>query len=474
MAAGLLFRLRAQGPFRHGTGPGSRTELTFRSDALYSAVTLAMRQLGVLEEWVRDTVANPGGPAVVLTSCFPYHGATLYVAPPRSLWPPAPSTRVRWKSARFVPWEVVPSLLAGRPLEEDKWVVDPASDCLLAAEKRGLAEAPFRTATRVGLAVDRRNHGSSLPFTMHCVEFKDGAGLWCAARFPDGQMRNPWPDRLVAAFRLLADTGLGAGRSRGWGRFEIEETRESLPVEIDGTAPPAVAGECAWWLLSLYSPREQDGVNWRRGDYSLAVRGGRVESSANPGEQKKLVRMVEEGSVIFAAGRPVGAAPDVAPEGFPHPVYRSGLAFAVALPPRGQAVPAPPEERRPIAEVSRTIEPAPAPTPAPEPAEPSPAEEPAPTTPEPEPAVPTGSTAEAGIAVESAPEAQPAGPESAVDDAPTPEPVSPEKTTAEPADPESTRDDQPADKTGTAEPEQGIHPPPPDTNEGEPDDGGQS
>jgi hypothetical protein len=42
--------------------------------------------------------------------------------------------------------------------------------------------------------------------------------------------------------------------------------------------------------------------------------------------------MVEEGCVLAAATEPVGAAVDVAPDGFAHPVYRSGFALPVRLP----------------------------------------------------------------------------------------------------------------------------------------------
>jgi hypothetical protein len=42
--------------------------------------------------------------------------------------------------------------------------------------------------------------------------------------------------------------------------------------------------------------------------------------------------MVTEGSVLVARLEPNGAAVDVAPENFAHPVYRSGLALAVELP----------------------------------------------------------------------------------------------------------------------------------------------
>ena len=40
--------------------------------------------------------------------------------------------------------------------------------------------------------------------------------------------------------------------------------------------------------------------------------------------------MVTEGSVLFASAPPKGSAPDVAPEGCAHPVFRAG--FAVAIP----------------------------------------------------------------------------------------------------------------------------------------------
>jgi hypothetical protein len=64
----------------------------------------------------------------------------------------------------------------------------------------------------------------------------------------------------------------------------------------------------------------------------LIERGGRVESSAGSGALKKHVQMVAEGSVLYAGNALCGAAPDVAPEGFPHPVFRAGFALAIPLP----------------------------------------------------------------------------------------------------------------------------------------------
>jgi CRISPR/Cas system CSM-associated protein Csm4 (group 5 of RAMP superfamily) len=57
-----------------------------------------------------------------------------------------------------------------------------------------------------------------------------------------------------------------------------------------------------------------------------------VESDARWGDHKKQTRMVVEGSVLVAAAEPRGAADDVAPEGFPHPVYRSGFALTIPIP----------------------------------------------------------------------------------------------------------------------------------------------
>ena len=42
--------------------------------------------------------------------------------------------------------------------------------------------------------------------------------------------------------------------------------------------------------------------------------------------------MVAEGSVLYAASEPRGAAADVAPDGFAHPVFRAGFAVSIPLP----------------------------------------------------------------------------------------------------------------------------------------------
>ena len=78
--------------------------------------------------------------------------------------------------------------------------------------------------------------------------------------------------------------------------------------------------------------RADDAVDWKRGDYAITTRSGRVESDAGWGAAKRATRMITEGSVLVAPAEPRGSVSDVAPEGFPHPVYRAGYALAIPIP----------------------------------------------------------------------------------------------------------------------------------------------
>jgi CRISPR type III-A-associated RAMP protein Csm4 len=535
MNPGLVVKLRPSGPWRIGpdSGARNRVDVIYHSDSLYSAVTSAMARLGWLEEWL-DATARVGCSAVSFGSCFPFVDDTAYVVPPRTVWPPvsasARAVRIRWKSARFVPLTVVQSILAGKRLDENHWGVDGPSGCLVPIGRPG----PFRTAVRWSAAVDRLT-GVADRHSTACIEFRSGAGLWTVISYQDEAAEARWGDPVKAAFRLLADSGFGGERSRGWGRSETpefiagmlpdmilpltkhaamaaepEETLEATaavrapaeiapltvapaeppastpepetsepelaiepPLEVETpTVEPVVAdpaatensesaaelaieppleaetptveliaaaaaatensepatelaveppleaetptveaiaatelGESApelaiepsaeapvevempgaqspvaeppatepaepaapepvvatsdpaavapalepepvaqhappevvsptqpHWLLSVFTPASTDTVDWRRGNYTVLARGGRVESPAGSGGLKKQIQMVAEGSVIYAEAAPRGSAADVAPDGFAHPVFRAGFALAIPLP----------------------------------------------------------------------------------------------------------------------------------------------
>lgn len=352
MQPAVLIRLTPAGPWRYGPGDGggNRIDLMFRSDRVYSAITLAMRHLGFLEEWL-DVTARNSTSSVTFSSLFPYQSETLFVPPPLTLWPPPSSsvstaspaflTKLRWKAARFVPLTLVESILRGESILADQWIADPESGCLLRRDRP--STSPCRVVVRSSVSVDRMTHNTVRIDKSACVEFEASSGLWGLVRFADASAEATWNLRLQGAFRLLADTGFGAHRTRGWGqteepRFEQGEWPALLFPKLGrnlGNGSHTADqndGVSLYWLLSLYSPSAIDTIDWSGGNYEPTLRGGRVEGAVGSGVEKKPVRMISEGSVLAAPTEPAGVAVDVAPDAFAHPVYRSGLALALKLP----------------------------------------------------------------------------------------------------------------------------------------------
>ena len=224
----------------------------------------------MLDEWLNAT-AMAAEPAVSFSSCFPFLGDTEFIVPPRHLWPPPASSKIRWKGARFVPLSVVHSLVEGRPIAEDEWAVDPQSECLV----RVGAPGPFRVSVRPNAAVDRLGEAVSAHSTA-CLEFAPDAGLWLCVSFATEATVVRWKDAVLGALRLLMDSGFGGERSRGWGGVrEMTHTYGSALI----TDAWETSGETGWWMLSLFHPAENDAVDWQRGNYALVTRGGRIESA---------------------------------------------------------------------------------------------------------------------------------------------------------------------------------------------------
>jgi CRISPR type III-A-associated RAMP protein Csm4 len=345
--ASFAVRFRPLGPWRFGPDSGARdrVDLIYHSDAVFSAVCSAMSQLGLGEEWLEATARSEAAPAARFSSFYPFQGHTLLVVPPRSIWPPQEAAKIRYKGARFVPLPVVESLLAGKGIDENRWAVDGESECLIAHDA---GRGPFRIALRSNASVDRLDAGKVESHATACLEFAQNAGLWTVVQFADAAAQEKWEAPVRSAFLLLADSGFGGERSRGWGRSETPEWQHWTPPGMPPGTPPGMppaapeaaedSPEQAHWLLSLYLPSSDDLVDWKRGSYSTLTRRGRIESRARWGEIKAPTLMVAEGSVLLAAASHLrGEARDTAPAGFPHPVYRAGFAVTVPIPWRATA-----------------------------------------------------------------------------------------------------------------------------------------
>ncbi len=350
MQRALLIRLRPVGPWRYGPGEGGldRLDTLFRSDRLYSAVTLAMGQLGSMQEWLSATAERSPSP-VAFSSLFPFQGDSLYAIPPATLWPPpaalmtTPSPvflgKIRWKTAHFVPLPVIDALATGQHILADQWLPDPDSACLLRRDRP--STSPFRPISRSISAVDRVSNASFQAQPAACVQFAPGAGLWLIGRFADEDAEAVWGDRLEAAFRLIGDTGLGGRRAKGYGQMEAPQFQRGpwpdviLPklarLSRQANGNSALNGSSRYWFLSLYSPSPDDRIEWNEGDYQLTVRGGYTDATASRA-RKKAARLITEGSVLAAESEPEGTAVNVASDGAAHAVYRSGIALALRLP----------------------------------------------------------------------------------------------------------------------------------------------
>jgi len=329
MNPGLVVKLRPSGPWRIGpdSGARNRVDAIYHSDSLYSAVTAAMVRLGWLEEWL-DATARNGSSAVSFSSCFPYMDEIGFVVPPRTIWPPvspsAKAARVRWKSARFVPLTVVESILAGRRLDENQWSIDGPSGCLVPADRPG----PFRTAVRWSAAVDRLT-GSSDRHSTACLEFRPGSGLWTVVSFQDEAAAEGWSARVKAAFRLLADTGFGGERSRGWGRSEA-------PEFLDGTLPDLILPPPAAAPAAPPAPPAAVAPPPEATPIPLPA----------PPPSEVLEASVEAASPVLPLVAEAEAEPEVPttapqPEGAAEPVEAAPTTAAVE--PQPEAAPAPPE-----------------------------------------------------------------------------------------------------------------------------------
>jgi CRISPR type III-A-associated RAMP protein Csm4 len=348
MNPAFLIKLHPAGPWRFGPGEGGRDSVDhlYRSDRLFSAVTLAFKRLGLLEQWLEAT-ARSASPRVVFSSLFPFQGDTLFAPPPAPLWPPPPaalkvsspvfSTKVRWRAARFAPVPLIETLLLSQRILADQWLTDADSACLLRRDRP--QSSPFRVTTRTHAAIDRANRHHET-HSLACVEFEAGSGLWAIASFADESAAADWRGNVRAAFRLLADTGFGGRRSSGWGQLaKIDFVEGDWPnllfPKLAKAKSNGAAGETntpIHWLFSLFTPAESDEIDWSQGNYSITTRGGYIDSTASHGQNKKSLRMIAEGSVLASAKEPKGAAVDVAPEGLGHPAYRSGFALSLPLP----------------------------------------------------------------------------------------------------------------------------------------------
>jgi CRISPR-associated protein Csm4 len=326
---------------QHGLGQ-EETLTTLPSDSLFAALVarLALAQgRTAVDQFMEPFLL--GKPPFVLTSCFPFAGEVRFFPTPLTAYRSGEAdgpVRVKdLKKVRYVSEAIFNRLLHGEKLGNFFAKAVPLQDGAILAAAEDQKHLPsgdsstaklWSTEKRPRVAIDRATNFSNIYFTGQ-VTFAAGCGLWFATRWLED---SPAFQKQVAD--LLADlaaAGLGGERSSGFGACKITPAAE---VEL----PEAPAK--AWVSLSRYLPARDElhALRASQACYSLERVGGWLESPGSSGQRRRSLNLVVEGSVLgpldaLIPGRVVDVRPryETNPDPLGHPVYRSGLSFAVGM-----------------------------------------------------------------------------------------------------------------------------------------------
>jgi len=324
------FYLRFLAPVRVGAGASGDPFAApdFPSDTLSAALVVAAAELGGERVPAEEMDEIAREPPWVVSSLLPWVG--LGGRPVRFV--PRPADRRFGEPGKERAWEGVayisPDLLG------DHLATPPRSRCgTLAATPREAGDelgqvAWRRAAPRARATVDRVT-GAAAPFHLEELAMGMGgqAGAWLA-------VRTETEDRMQFVRVLLghlADSGLGADRARGLGRFEIvHEGALSVDEDEDPARLRVLLGYASpdgWTEAALADPRAR---------YLVARRDGRAHGARGGlGVQRRSLRLIAPGAVLPDRGAVVGQTRDVTPDGFEeHRIYRDGRTLAWPLPRR--------------------------------------------------------------------------------------------------------------------------------------------
>lgn len=337
------------------------------SDTLLAALLDAHHRAGGrIEDWFIPP-AEPGATwrdcPYRITSAFPYAGKVYFFPMPV----PAQAffshnllrdRRKDVKRIRFVSKGILHKMLAGESL--DGWLfpkdekADPQTGVALQSGALWLTldecahlpdrlrcdpktnrpippralrrHAVYAEATVPRVTVDRVNSASTI-FHAGRVTFAAGCGLWF------GLSGQP-PAELKRALQVLGEDGLGGERAAGYGAFTWTVAQQ--PLALPDPSPDGAA-----LLLSRYHPRAEETAALQRPDaaYELTAVAGWLRTRDGAAQRRRRLWLVREGSVVYLPGSgPWGDVVDVCPTyenpagDLPHPVWRAGLALAVAWP----------------------------------------------------------------------------------------------------------------------------------------------
>jgi len=343
----MAYPLQPRAPFHFGVrGVGvEATALTARSDTLFSALCITLRELyGRVEvEHFLDqfpTRNAPGrDPPLLLSAGLPYAENVRFY--PRPLLPVpglerAPTEQKHQKKVTFVSetifrvWVTGGDVLQHYDRSEDGNLLHSGRVWVTANERTALLNQFLDENTgqvrmwAVGdvprVTVDRVSSSSSV-YQAGQVRFAPGAGLYLLVVWRNDE----WRDRFWKILQVLGDAGIGGERSSGYGLF--------TPLDPQPMDLPDVKGAARWMTLSSCWPLPgQEDILGTGVAYRLENRRGWMDSPDGRNLRRKSVHMLDPGSVLRTLPDQAiyGGLADVTPEVFhTHTVWRYGLALPV-------------------------------------------------------------------------------------------------------------------------------------------------
>lgn len=334
-----IYQIIPHSPLHFGErGIGREETAEFpHSDTIFSALISAWRLMYRTDEFYRliRGITEPGvDPPLRISSAFPYVGEVFFLPRPAIHMESSGEDRKQGKKVKYISWrqaeDLVNSDFAPQVRSADTMIsgqlwLDPEEKKqikkFLGLENvsRFRAWSPAEGEAVARVTIDRVSAASNI-FYQGVTQFSQGCGFYLLADFEDETYRKAIEDGL----HFLGEQGIGGGRSVGLGQFALKDAGD----QKFGVPP---GDRNYYWLLSLYHPRhdeveEQGVLDGAR--YTLITRRGWIYSPDEAGQRRRSVRMIAEGSLL---NQPVtGNVLDLKPiSGFPHPVWRSGIALTI-------------------------------------------------------------------------------------------------------------------------------------------------
>lgn len=312
--------IKPSGPLRFGAHPEdlSAVHAFPAADTLFGALVWAVSATqgeAAASAWVNRWVN--GNPPFLLSSALPYlvrgdGGAICVPLPnrrPSADAVPTDDRRVKdFKRAGYVEASFL-AAMSRDDYEISAGIVTRKRPAPQGKPRRDFA-APGRAATetygrllRPGVRIDRASSASE-PFSSGATSYSGECRLGVCIYSDSAEEI----DRAFALFEVLGKAGIGGGRSRGLGQFQLERAGIPIPVTPGSRGmllSPVILGTEA--MSAALAPRPGHG-------YRIIERRSWIASPVWNGERARSVNMVAEGSYLSPGmNGPVGTMADITP-----------------------------------------------------------------------------------------------------------------------------------------------------------------